>query len=129
MAWFRPEVTAWIHTELLEAGAMLASTITQTQIAAPPTGGFAGIPGPVQAMVRHGLAPAGSSVPGIPPIVVDAPSYLLDLDLYIDTQQPFDVRTLLGQFQALHARIDSFFRWALTPDGAEQFGLTELEEE
>jgi len=128
VAWFKPEVTGWIHTTLLEPDTQLASTVTQTEIVALPTGSFSGMPGPIQATIRHGMVPSGSAVPGIPPITVSSPSYLLDFDLFITAPQPFDVRVLLGQFRTMHRHIDSFFRWTLTDEGAEHFGLEELEE-
>jgi len=33
---------------------------------------------------------------------------------------------LMGQFTALHTQIDALFRWSLTREGEEHFGLEEL---
>lgn len=125
---FKPEVTGWLHSDVLDDSATLTSSVTQTQVTAPPNGVFASAPGPIQGVVRHGVAPLGSTVPGIPPITVEEDSYFLDIDLFISTQQEFSIRNILDQFRSLHNHIDDFFRWTLTDAGLAQFGYAEREE-
>jgi uncharacterized protein (TIGR04255 family) len=95
-------------------------------LAAKPIGELSGPPGEIQAVVRHGYIPGNTLVPGIPPIQTPNPAYLLDMDLFIETVQPFAVQELSRQVTMLHDQIDRFFRWTLTPEGEAYFGVEEL---
>ncbi len=122
--WFKPELLGWAGSETV-AEAALETSINQVMLRQPPTGDLAGPPADIQATVRHGAVPAGTDVPGIPPLQVPDPSYLLDLDVYVTGHQPFDPAEILKQFEMFRAQIDRFFYWALTPEGAEHFGIVD----
>jgi uncharacterized protein (TIGR04255 family) len=125
--WFRPEMTGWPGSPVVGPNASIATTITQTQLAATPTGEFAGIPHPVQGIVRHGYIPANTMVPGlVRPTPIETPAFLQDIDLFIEGHQPFDSDELARQVTLLHDQVDRFFRWSLTDTGAEYFGLEEI---
>lgn len=124
--WFRPEVVGWPAVGILAPGAHVRSTITQTLITCDTTGDFAGAPGEVQALIRHGFAPVGSVIPGFPQIELEQASWLLDLDLFVASQQRFISEALVAQFHSLHSHIDRFFRWAMTDDGVLYFGLEDI---
>lgn len=124
--WFRPEVVGWVGADTIVDNADVNSAITQVSMSGRPIGDLAGLPAEVQAVVRHGLAPAASAVPGIPPVQVAQESFLMDLDMFVVAPQAWDVDSLTRQFEALHGQIDRFFRWSLTTSGAEFFGLEEL---
>jgi uncharacterized protein (TIGR04255 family) len=116
----------WIGGDVLTGRSSLLASISQTHISARPVGELAGPPSDVEAIIRHGLVPPGSTVPGVPPIPVEHPAFLLDLDLFVTGSQPLESDELTAQFRTLHAQIDRFFRWTLTPDGDSYFGLEEL---
>lgn len=120
--WFKPELLGWAGSEALADGA-LETSINQVMLKQPPTGDLAGPPADIQATVRHGAVPAGTDVPGIPPLHVPNPAYLLDLDVYVAGHQPFDPAKILKQFEMFHEQIDRFFYWSLTQEGREHFGI------
>lgn len=120
--WFKPELLGWAGSEALADGA-LETSINQVMLKQPPTGDLAGPPADIQATVRHGAVPAGTDVPGIPPLHVPNPAYLLDLDVYVAGHQPFDPAEILKQFEMFHEQIDRFFYWSLTQEGREHFGI------
>lgn len=120
--WFRPELLGWTGSKAVADG-VLDTSVNQVMLRHPPTGDLAGPPADVQAIVRHGAVSAGTEIPGIAPIRVQDPSYLLDLDVYVAARQPFDPAAILEQFETFHAQIDRFFYWSLTPKGAEHFGI------
>lgn len=120
--WFRDDITGWPGSAAVLEGT-LSSTMTQTQLIHPPTGNLAGPPADIQAVIRHGAVPEGTTVPGIPPYEVTTDGFLMDLDLYVVGEQPFNVDRLTSQFQILHSQIDRFFYWTLTESGREHFGL------
>ena len=122
MTWFRPELTGWSGSEAVSDTTRMITSITQTQLAAQPVGELSGPPVDVQAIVRHGFIPPGTMVPGVVPRQPQSPAYLLDIDIFIDGPQPFDVDELSRQISVLHDQIDRFFFWALAPSGAEYFG-------
>lgn len=123
--WFRRELTGWTASEVLGDETVLDMTLSQASLRAPAAGPFTG-PAEVRANVQHGLVPAGSGIPGIPPITTSEPSYIVSLDLYCEVAQPFDPAGLRQQFEELHSEIDALFRWSLTREGEEHFGYTEL---
>lgn len=120
--WFRPELLGWAGSDTVADG-VLETSINQVMLRHAPTGDLAGPPADVQATVRHGAVPAGTDVPGIPPLQVPHPAYLLDLDVYVAGHQPFDPARILKQFEMFHTQIDGFFYWSLTQEGAEHFGI------
>jgi uncharacterized protein (TIGR04255 family) len=126
--WFRGELIGWIGSSVIGADTQLQMSLTQTQLSAKPTGSFADFPADVQALIRHGVLPPGTDIPldsGIPRHL-ELESYVIDLDLFIQTPQHFKADQLMGQFTALHTQIDALFRWSLTREGEEHFGLEEL---
>lgn len=120
--WFKPELLGWVGTSVVPVEA-LSHSIAQAYVSVPPRDDLAGCVGDVQVAVRNGFVPAGTSVPGVPPLSVTEPSYLLDIDVFAVGHQAFDGGTLLEQFKILHAQIDRFFFWSLTEHGGEHFGL------
>jgi uncharacterized protein (TIGR04255 family) len=122
--WFRPELIGWSGTEIVGERARLITAITQTQLACEPSGELAGLPAEVQAVVRHGLIPANTAIPGLGPAALpQGMAYLLDIDVYEEAPQEFDPSELSGQATAFHDQIDRFFYWALADEGAKYFGL------
>lgn len=120
--WFRDEVLGWAGSNIVPDDA-LVSSLTQTRLSHSPTGDLSGPPANVQAAIRHGSVPEDTAVPGIPPITVAQPSFLLDLDVFVEGHQPFDVESLLEEFHVFHTQIDRFFYWSLTEEGKSHFGL------
>lgn len=126
-SWFRPELTGWPATDTVADGTQLVTTITQTQLTAPPTGELAGPEADIQAIVRHGLVPANTMVPGVLPTQPRGAAYLLDIDIFTEGPQPFIPEELSRQLTVLHGQIDRFFYWALANEGAAYFGREVLE--
>lgn len=122
--WFRPELTGWVGSGVVSPGG-LVSSITQTELAAATIDGTPAPGNEVHAFIRNGVVPAGAVVPGVPPREVEQASYMLDLDLFVAAPQRYDAEVICQQFLRLHGQIDRFFRWALTPEGCEHFGLEE----
>ncbi len=120
--WFKPELVGWAGSDALTDGA-LGTSMNQVQLAHLPVGDLAGPPAEIQATVRHGAVPAATSVPGIPPLKVAAPSYLIDIDVYVVGHQAFEPEPIGQQFMLFHDQIDRFFYWSLTDEGTEYFGL------
>jgi uncharacterized protein (TIGR04255 family) len=120
--WFRPELTGWSGTSVLGGSTRLVTSLTQTQLAAPPVGELRGPPVDVQALVRHGVIPAGTLVPGAVPVQLQRAAYLIDIDVFVEAPQPFDPEELSRQVTVFHDQIDRFFYWAVTDEGAEHFG-------
>lgn len=120
--WFRPELTGWSATSIIDATTRLITSLTQTQLAAPPVGTLSGPPVDVQALVRHGVIPANTIVPGTVPVQPQRPAYLIDIDVFVEAPQPFDPIELSRQVTVFHDQIDRFFYWAMTDEGAEYFG-------
>ena len=120
--WFRAELTGWSGTDLVPETTKLVTSLTQTQLAAPPVGELSGPPVDVQAMVRHGLIPPNAIIPGAVLAQPQRPAYLIDLDVFVEAPQPFDPEELSRQVTVFHNQIDRFFYWAMTEDGAAYFG-------
>ncbi len=125
-SWFRSELTGWSATQAVADGTRLITSITQTQLASPPVGELSGPPVDIQAIVRHGFIPAGTTIPGVVPAQPQNPAYLLDIDLFVEAPQPFDPDELSSQLTMLHDQIDRFFYWSIGPDGANYFGVEVL---
>jgi uncharacterized protein (TIGR04255 family) len=123
--WFRPELTGWGATDAMGAATTLVASIAQTQLTARPTGDLTGPPFDVQAIIRHGYIPQGSVIPGLP-TQPESAAFLLDMDLFVEGAQEFDVVGLADQLDLLHEQIDRFFRWSLAPAGEAYFGVEEV---
>lgn len=124
--WFRSELVGWPGSSLLASDSRLVVSITQSQLTSPPVENYSSMPAEVQGIIRHGIAPAGSGVPGLE-TQLERDSFLLDLDLFVLGAQPFQPSALHEQFAILHSQIDRFFRWSLTDEGAEHFQLEKVE--
>jgi len=124
--WFRPELTGWVASNLLDDQTVPEVALSQIQLRAAAEGPFSGLTPDIRCAVQHGLVPGGSGIPGIPPITTTAASYILGLDLSVEAPQAFDAGALRRQFEALHREIDAFFRWSLTPQGEDHFGFEEV---
>lgn len=125
-SWFREAFTGWVGDDFVRAD--VTAMVNQAQLRAAPEGELSLFPADVQGIVRHGFLPPNTVIPGLPATTSEAPGYLLDIDLFVQTTQPMRADVLGEQFNALHAQIDRFFRWALTPEGEEHFGLEEVDE-
>lgn len=125
--WFRSELTGWPATETVADGTQLVTTLTQSQLTAPPVGELAGPEADIQALVRHGLIPGNTMVPGVLPMEPRGPAFLLDIDVFTEGPQPFAPDELARQLTMLHDQIDRFFFWALDDDGVAYFEREVLE--
>lgn len=123
--WFRSEVTGWTGSGVVADGSRVQSALNQVQISAAPSGELAAFPGEVTALIRTGLVPGGSAIDGIPPVQVETPAYVIDLDLFTAQPQRWSHEDLTEQFGVLHNQIDRYFRWTLTPEGEAAFELKE----
>jgi uncharacterized protein (TIGR04255 family) len=123
--WFKAELLGWVAGHELSPAVVIGSAINQVGMSAPPTAALSAFPSDVQAVIRHGLVPGGTAVPGIPPISLPERSYLLDLDVFSAGAQGWDIDGLIEQVVVLHDQIERFFRWSLTPEGEKHFGLEE----
>jgi uncharacterized protein (TIGR04255 family) len=120
---FGRSIVGWPASEIVHGDTRLQSSVSQIQLASPPLNELADFPADVQAVIRHGIAPAKSLMPGIPPILLDDRSFFLDLDIFVAAGQEFDVKEIINQFHAMHSQIDRFFYWALTLEGKAYFEL------
>jgi uncharacterized protein (TIGR04255 family) len=120
--WFKHEIIGWSGSGLIGEGTTLAS-VSQTQLSRPPDDRLF-LPGNLQAVVRHGAVPAGTGIPGIPPLKVAVSSYMLDIDVFVEAYQEFKPKDIVEQFTLFHCEIDRFFYWSLTDEGGEHFGLS-----
>jgi uncharacterized protein (TIGR04255 family) len=102
------------------------TSITQTQLAAPPTGDLTGPPVDIQAIIRHGYVPQNAVLPGVLPAQLERAAFLLDVDLFVEGHQTFDETELTRQLGLFHDQIDRFFRWCLSQAGEEYFGLEDV---
>lgn len=130
-SWFRPEVTGWMGAGVLSDNTAVLNSLTQTALAASAaeTLEMDSVSGDVQGIIRHGLVQQGSLIPGVPPVTLETESFILDLDMFLLSAQPFEPSSLVEEFRQLHSQLDRFFRWSLTPEGEQEFELEELEAE
>jgi uncharacterized protein (TIGR04255 family) len=119
--WFRSELTGWSATDIVRDSRVITS-LTQTQLTAPPVQELKGPPADVQAIIRHGVVPENTFIPGAVPPQLQRASYLMDLDVFVEASQPFDPEELSRQVTVFHDQIDRFFYWAMTDDGKMYFG-------
>jgi uncharacterized protein (TIGR04255 family) len=123
--WFNGNVVGWAASEIVHGNTDLQASVSQIQLSSPPIDELSIFPADVQAVIRHGVAPRGSVMPGFPPTTLDDRSFFLDMDLYVTGNQDFDTSSIDEQVRGLQAQIDRFFRWTLTKDGDRNFGLEE----
>jgi len=102
------------------------TSITQTQLTAPPLGGSCRTTGRHPGDRAPWLHPREHYGPGSLPEQVASAAFLLDVDLFVEGHQPLDAEELARQLTVLHDQIDRFFRWSLTLAGEEYFGLEEM---
>jgi uncharacterized protein (TIGR04255 family) len=125
--WFRPELTGWATTNIVSDDTKIFTSFSQTQLSTPAIGELAGAPADIVALIRHGVFPAGSVPPTITPgQPLQSSAFLLDTDMFVAAEQPFEVERLVKQVTAFHGELDKFFHWSLTDDGAAYFGLEEV---
>lgn len=121
--WFRPELVGVMRPDLLGDTALVAS-ITETRLARAPHGVSPGWSSRwVQSLVRHGVLPTNSVLPGVPPQSITSPSFVLDLDVFVVGGVAFDEDAVADQYRALHREVERLFHWALTEEGGRRFGL------
>jgi uncharacterized protein (TIGR04255 family) len=124
-SWFRPEVVTWVGTDVLSSGS-LVSSLTQTDLLATNTDPmFTGV-GPVRGLIRSGVVPADAVIQGLPPVKASSTSFIIDLDLFVESPQKFNTKQIHGQFLSLHSEIDRFFLWTLSEEGRKHFGFKEI---
>lgn len=121
--WLRPDFVGWIGGQVLTGQAIVS--IAQTQVVGPPMADFPHVLGPSQGVIRHGIVPENTVIPGLPQPTGHR-GYLIDLDLSVDGPQPMQAADMSQQFLALHGQIDRFFQWTLTDAGKAHFGLREV---
>ena len=122
--WFRPEILGWPASNVVAEESKIDSIVSQTQLHARPNGA-SDMPSDMMAVIRHGVFDKGSVVPGIPPVVLTSRSFVFDLDFFVTAQQAFDVREICREARVMHGYLDRFFRWSLTREGEEYFGIKE----
>ena len=120
--WFQPELLGWAQPSLLSPNSELVAMIAETRMNQNLDGPLAWAT-KVESVVRHGLAPKGSVLPLNQPQPLAEDSFILDLDLFINEPQAWDRESIVEQYHALHAEIETFFHWALTESGKQEFGL------
>lgn len=120
--WFQPELVGLARSELL-GGTRLENTLTETRLTRPLGGALEWASAGVQAIVRHGVLPAGSVVSGVPPQEVGQLSFVLDVDIFVPYSQRWNAQLLVSQYRLMHAEIERLFYWSLTDEGKEEFQL------
>lgn len=107
----RPEIAGILATPL---GAEARQSITQNVFALPEPG--------VQLLARWGLIPAQATIDPAAVDAVDRPSWILDLDTFIEGPIPFEPASVVRQARNFAERIYSFFRWAVTDEFLRRYG-------
>lgn len=125
--WFQPQIVGVAAPGL--SGSSLLSSLTETRLLKQPDGPFQALRCPVEGILRHGVAPAGSVLAGVPPRPVQQRAFLFDMDTFVAGPQAFDPEVLPEQFRALHAEIEKVFHWAVTDAGRARFGYEVIEGE
>lgn len=123
---FKPSIVGWPASDIVHGDTRLQVSVSQIQLVSSPINALADFPADVQAVVRHGIAPEKSVMPGIPPITVVDRSFFLDIDMFIAASQEFDVNEIISQLRTMHSQTARFFRWALTDEGEKYFALEEI---
>jgi uncharacterized protein (TIGR04255 family) len=119
--WFRPELVGWAQPDLLAPDATVRAAITESRALRRLGGVFE--EAQAEAIVRHGLVPPGTVLPGNPPRPLDTVAFVLDVDLFVAQPQVWNAGALAKEYEMLHGEIEKFFFWALTDEGQKHFGL------
>jgi uncharacterized protein (TIGR04255 family) len=122
---FETDLVGWPASEIVHGDTRLQASVSQIQLVSPPTNALADFPADVQAVIRHGIAPENSIVPGIPPIQLPNRAFFLDIDMFIAANQEFHTSEITGQLRTMHSQIAKFFHWSLTDEGKNHFSLKE----
>jgi uncharacterized protein (TIGR04255 family) len=122
---FETDLVGWPASEIVHGDTRLQASVSQIQLVSPPTNALADFPADVQAVIRHGIAPENSIVPGIPPIQLPNRAFFLDIDMFIAANQEFNTSEITGQLRTMHSQIAKFFHWSLTDEGKNHFSLKE----
>jgi len=107
----RPQVAGVLATPLVEDAHHMLS---QTLFRLPESNG--------QLMARWAYLPAESTVDPAAVDPVDEPSWILDVDAFLEEASAFDVKLIGSQAKALAERIYSFFRWVVTDEFDRRYG-------
>lgn len=107
----RPEVAGPIGSS---AAGPLRLSIHQAIFDLPAEGG--------QINARWGRLPVRTSIDPSAIDPIDEPSWILDLDAFVDGQQSLDVPRIATQVRALAEQIYRLFRWTVTDDFLRRFG-------
>lgn len=107
----RPEVAGIMASPLAEHA---LHAISEHMFALPEQSG--------KLLARWGQVPAGGTVDPAAVDAIDAPSWLLDVDAFIEDSSPFDVDAVLRRARDFAERIYAFFRWAVTEDFLRRYG-------
>ena len=105
----RPEVRGLAGTPAANA---VSHSITETVFAKDD----------VQALVRWGQLPPHVTVDPAAIEPSDAPSWILDLDMFSAKSVPFSVEGVITDARRYMERLYTFFRWAVTPEFLKHFG-------
>ncbi len=126
--WFRPELVGWLASDILDVGAAARIYISQSHVVGRTSVSDVHETAPLQGLIRHGLVPVDTAVafePLSPPLKLNGPTFLVDVDLFIEVHQPFDSKVLMTQFSELQGQAAAFFWWSLTDAGKEHFGAVQ----
>ncbi len=107
----RPEVAGILTTPLAENAHQMVS---QALFRLPEGNG--------RLMARWGCLPAHSTVDPAAVDPVDEPSWILDIDAFLEETSAFDVEMIGSRTRALAERIYSFFRWVVTDEFHRRYG-------
>lgn len=122
---FERNIVGWPASEIVHADTRLQGSVSQIQLVSPPANDLADFPAEVQAVIRHGIAPENSILPGIPPVPLAVRSFFLDIDMFIAASQEFNTNEIISQLRTMHSQTARFFRWTLTEEGEKYFALEE----
>lgn len=121
--WFKQELTGWAASGVLKAE--LEAAANRVQVRGNDSEYSDVFPAAPRGLITSGWFPAGSLISGLPPLIVQEPSFVVDFDFFSEGPQPFSASSLVRQYRALHDQMDRFFRWSLTTEGETYFGLEE----
>lgn len=105
-----------------EVAGIMASPLAEYAFQAISEHMFALPEQPGKLLARWGRIPAGGTVDPAAIDAIDAPSWLLDVDAFIEESNPFDVDAVLRQARDFAERIYAFFRWAVTEEFLKRYG-------
>lgn len=77
---------------------------------------------PAELRARWGLLPPNATVDPAAIEPIEEPSWILDLDIFNSTPQPFEASSILSDARIYAERTYSFFRWVVTDEFLRLFG-------